>query len=402
MNRMVGVVIVFVLTVAFGCAEAGTNPNQDSLAMSGTGGGVAGFGETAGIGEQPASTGGIGGIANTGGATNTGGSISTGGMILSGGTGGGIPQTDSSVPDSGFPPTGGSGGIGGSGGLSGSGGIGGSDDVDGGIHGLEVTGGTGGTAPVAEPCSGGIPLDGDCCEDRNCICRDEPPALFAGQGGPYRTASVPILTGTLFYPTTGDPPFAAIAITPGFLNSGPEMNGWGTFYASWGFVTVVTAQIAIDFPPGRGANMLNSIEEIKAMNEDSSSPLFGMLAGRFGTSGYSMGGGGTTIASVTDPTLCSSVGLAAWGDVQGMTVPTLFLCGNADTVAGCSPPFVATGTPSMLVTISGYTHFNWFGPTQISGYYALAWQKVYLEGDERWKSLIPEQILGVAAIDPHL
>ncbi|MND03530.1 hypothetical protein D3C83_233910 [compost metagenome] len=46
----------------------------------------------------------------------------------------------------------------------------------------------------------------------------------------------------------------------------------------------------------------------------------------------------------------------------------------------------------MMFTIPGVTHFNWFGPGDAgggaSGARALAFQKVYLEGDERWKPLL--------------
>jgi hypothetical protein len=42
--------------------------------------------------------------------------------------------------------------------------------------------------------------------------------------------------------------------------------------------------------------------------------------------------------------------------------------------------------------VPGATHFNWFMPTDAgggtAGKYALAFQKVYLEGDTRWKSLL--------------
>jgi len=41
---------------------------------------------------------------------------------------------------------------------------------------------------------------------------------------------------------------------------------------------------------------------------------------------------------------------------------------------------------------SGATHFNWFGPEDagrgVSGQYALAFQKVFLEGDERWRPIL--------------
>ena len=54
------------------------------------------------------------------------------------------------------------------------------------------------------------------------------------------------------------------------------------------------------------------IDAIASENTKSGSPLNGKLAGRYGTSGYSMGGGGTTLASVSEPTLRSSLGLAPW------------------------------------------------------------------------------------------
>jgi hypothetical protein len=124
----------------------------------------------------------------------------------------------------------------------------------------------------------------------------------------------------------------------------------------------------------------------------------GKMSNRYGTSGYSMGGGGTTIASGQDATLRTSIGLAAWGGQgTGVQVPTLLLCGSSDTVAACSMSqsvytAIPSSTPKMMVTISGATHFNWFGPRDagggVSGETALAFQKVYLEGDERWKPLL--------------
>jgi hypothetical protein len=217
--------------------------------------------------------------------------------------------------------------------------------------------------------------------------------------GPYPTMSLRMQSGTAYYPA-GDakPPFAAVAICGGFLNSGPEMETWGPFYASYGIVTVITSTTGADLPDIRAQRLLGAIKELKMLNMGSSGPLAGKLAGRYGTSGYSMGGGGTTIASGQDPTLKTSVGLAAWGGVgEGVKVPTLLFCGDADTVAPCVMSDGVYGgipdsTPKMKIVVPGSTHFNWFGPTDtassMSGKYALAFQKVYLEGDERWKPLL--------------
>jgi hypothetical protein len=203
------------------------------------------------------------------------------------------------------------------------------------------------------------------------------------------------------YPTDAEPPFAGVSICPGFLNSGPEMAPWGPFYASHGIVTVVTNTIGSDIPQIRATKLLAAITQLKAENTRSGSPLNGKMAGRYGTSGYSMGGGGTTIATGQDKTLMTSVGLAAWGGVgTGVQTPTLLLCGTSDTVAPCSMSQtvytqMANGADKMMIQIPLATHFNWFGPADagggMSGKYALAFQKVYLEGDERWKPLLMQR-----------
>jgi pimeloyl-ACP methyl ester carboxylesterase len=216
--------------------------------------------------------------------------------------------------------------------------------------------------------------------------------------GPFETAEFAISTGTVHYPTDAEPPFAAVALCGGFLNTGPEMAPWGPFYASHGIVTIITTTTGADLPDLRATKLLASIDAIKAENTKSGSPLNGKLAGRYGTSGYSMGGGGTTIASATESTLRSSVGLAPWAPIgANVRVPTLLLCGASDGTAPCSMAedaytAIDASTPKMMVTIPGTAHLDWFGPTDagsgISGETALAFQKVFLEGDERWRPLL--------------
>ncbi len=112
-----------------------------------------------------------------------------------------------------------------------------------------------------------------------------------------------------------------------------------------------------------------------------------------------MGGGGTTIASSSDKTLRSSVGLAPWSPVgRGITTPTIHFCGDVDAIAPCSYAqssytAIASTTPKMMITISGCDHLLcWFSPElstdAIAGAYGLAFNKVYLEGDMRWKPLL--------------
>lgn len=239
---------------------------------------------------------------------------------------------------------------------------------------------------------------GECCDDGNCLCHGPAPTKLTAEAGPFKTANYTISTGTVHYPTDAEPPYAAVALCGGFTNSGPEMADWGPMYASHGIVTVITTTGPLDDPGTRAMKLLATIAELKKENDKSGGQLQGKLAGRYGTSGYSMGGGGTTMASGDDPTLKTSIGLAAWGGTgQKVKVPTLLLCGSSDTVAPCnmsSPVYsaIAEPTPKMMIEIPNTTHFNWFGPLDAgmgtSGKYALAFQKVYLEGDERWKPLL--------------
>ena len=288
--------------------------------------------------------------------------------------------------DAGFGGVGGgSGGSLGVGGSSGDGAGGSSGDGAGGTAGV---GGVGGS-------SGG----GNCCPDGNCLCHGDPPSNLSYKNGPFKTATFTISTGTVYYPTDAEPPFAGIALCGGFLNTGPEMAGWGPFYASYGLVTVITTTTGADLPDVRATKLVASINALKQENTKSGSKLEGKLSDRFGTSGYSMGGGGTTIASTNAPTMKSSVGLAPWGPVgAGIKVPTLLFCATGDVVAACnlangSYTQIPNDTPKMMITITGGDHLSsWFGPRDggggVSGMYAVAFQKVFLEGDTRWKSLL--------------
>jgi len=295
---------------------------------------------------------------------------------------------------------------GGSGGMGASNGSGGGpfDGAAGGaIEGMAGAGG--GPGDPREPGDSGGPggpgdpvLQGSCCADGDCLCHGPDPSALTSSDGPFQTSTYDIGSGKVFYPTDAEPPFAAIAICPGFTNSGPEMEPWGPFYASHGIVLVAVDTLGSDAPAVRATKLLAAIDELQGENQNSGSPLFGNLSGRYGTSGYSMGGGGTTIASGTEPTLMTSVGLAAWGpETSGVQVPTLLLCGTSDGTAPCSTSQRAygglpDGTPKMMISISGASHFSWFSPTGAgggtSGEYALAFQKVFLEGDERWRSLL--------------
>jgi hypothetical protein len=249
---------------------------------------------------------------------------------------------------------------------------------------------------------------GECCDDGKCICRAAPPSSASNMRGPYQTMSFNVAgTGCVYYPTNADAPFAAVSISDGFGGTGgcgrTQTDGWGPLYASWGIVTMIVNTGSGDQPNARGRALIKGIEAFKAENMRSGSPLMGKMAGRYGTSGFSMGGGGTSYASVTDKTLLTSVAIMPWQPVRsGVTVPTLIICGSSDGIASCAshgnPLYsgIQGMTPKMKVTVqSGHVGQPTAGSGR-SGAAGLAFQKVYLEGDTRWKPLL-QGIMGEKA-----
>jgi hypothetical protein len=241
---------------------------------------------------------------------------------------------------------------------------------------------------------------GACCSDGNCLCHGDPPSSPTSSDGPYSTDSYSTSAGCIYYPTNGNPPYSAVAVSDGFLGSGGcssfQTGGWGDFYASWGIVTMIISTGSSDQPSTRGRKLNDGIEAFKAENEDSGSPLFGLLAGRYGTSGFSMGGGGTTYAANDDSSLLTSVAIMPWGPDSGSstTVPSLVICGSSDSTARCSShgtPFysaVPSSTPKMRVTVSSGHAGQPSSGGGASGEAGLAWQKVFLDNDERWIAVL--------------
>jgi len=233
---------------------------------------------------------------------------------------------------------------------------------------------------------GGIPQHGD------------PPLFLRDTPGPYFVESYSIDTGIVFYPTNAQAPFAGLALCGGFLNNGDEMFAWGDFYASWGIVTVITWTGIFDLPDARAGELNDAVNELRGENSSPVSPLYQKMSNRYGTSGYSMGGGGTTIAAAADSSQFVSIGMAPWAP-SGLfnSVPTLMMCGDADVVADCSDAEGAYNemsdlVPKMWVMLTGGVgHLDWFGPDAafgMGGAYGLAFAKLFLEGDTRWKATL--------------
>jgi hypothetical protein len=244
------------------------------------------------------------------------------------------------------------------------------------------------------------PPPGSCCSDGNCLCRGEAPAALSGATGPYTPTHYDLTgVGCMYYPSDAQPPFAAVAIADGFGGSGGcdsvQIGEWGPLYASHGIAAMIVDTGSGAQPNARGDALIQSIAALKAENERKDSPLFGKLAGRYGTSGFSMGGGGSSFASKTDATLLSSVAIMPWGAADGGSqVPTLIVCGATDAIEPCSTygtkayASIDASLPKMRVTITSDSNGQPSADNGNSGAYALAFQKVFLEGDQRWRPLL--------------
>jgi hypothetical protein len=323
-----------------------------------------------------------------------------GSPITAGGLGGSLTPPPVGAGAIAPPPSGGSSGGSGTAGtppVAGGGGAGASGAGAGGA-------GMGGTTPEPDAgmmmTDGGMMGAGDCCPDGDCLCHGEPPATLdaAGDEGPFMTDSYDLRSaGCIYFPTNAEPPFAAVAISDGAGGVGgcgrSQTSGWGPLYASWGIVAMIIHTTGGDSPTARGTKLSRAIEAYKMENMNSGSMLFGKLSGRYGTSGFSMGGGGTTYAAQDDATLRTNVSLMAWQPARsGITVPSLFIFGSGDGLAGTmgmsSYRGIADTVPKMAVTVSAGHSGQPSAGSGDAGAAGVAFQKVFLEGDTRWRPLL--------------
>ena len=237
--------------------------------------------------------------------------------------------------------------------------------------------------------------------------------------GPYSVATLdegdgirngPDYSGaTIYYPTDGIPPYASIAIVPGFTAGPSSVEAWGPFYASHGIVTIIIGTNSpLDFPEARAYALLDALETIKQENTRPTSPLVGDLnLEQLAVSGWSMGGGGAQRAAVLDPTIAGVVALCPWlpnPDFDHNSAVLIF-SGQDDTVA---PPslhadlhYEATpaSTDKLLFEIENGDHSVANTPTggaNAVGKIALSWLKLYVEKNDCYCPLLTDNLL----VDP--
>jgi dienelactone hydrolase len=261
--------------------------------------------------------------------------------------------------------------------------------------------------------------DTSCCSDGDCVCRGgDPTTNTVNNNGPYRVASYSrgfpggwnFGGATVYYPTDAPGPLSGVVMCPGYTATQSSIADWGPFFASHGIVLVTIDTVTVfDQVAQRAEGLLDALDSLKGENTRRGSPLQGKLSQeRFGLAGWSMGGGGTWIATRDHPELKSAVTLAGHNATAGgalvsvgSRVPTLMLNGATDvTILGglgqseASYNAIPSSTPKLLYVMALDGHFSWGTPTtnfDAAGRYVLAWEKLFLEGDQRYKKFLLER-----------
>ncbi|RMA56742.1 poly(ethylene terephthalate) hydrolase family protein [Ulvibacter antarcticus] len=211
---------------------------------------------------------------------------------------------------------------------------------------------------------------------------------------------------TIYYPTNATPPFASIAIVPGFTALPSSVEEWGPFYASHGIVTIIIGTNSIyDFPEARAIALIDALETIKQENSRATSPLEGALnLDQLAVSGWSMGGGGAQRAAVLDNTIAGVVALCPYLTNPQLThqSPVLIFSGENDNVA---PPsqhadihydITPITTDKLLFEIANGNHSVANTPNGGGGSVgkiALTWLKLYVEENDCYCPLLTDELL---------
>lgn len=210
---------------------------------------------------------------------------------------------------------------------------------------------------------------------------------------------------TVYYPADTPTPIGGVAISPGWTELQRHIEWWGPRLASHGYAVLIldTNDRRQDQPEERAEALIAAVRILRGENDRAGSPLRGRIdVGKMAIMGHSMGGGGTLIAANEYPDeIQAAIPFTPWqpdGDFSQITVPTLVMAGSADRVAEVAdhawPHFLSIpeSTTKVFMEIDGGSHY--IGDTtrgddlETIGRYGIAWLKLYLDGDERYRGFI--------------
>jgi dienelactone hydrolase len=233
----------------------------------------------------------------------------------------------------------------------------------------------------------------------------DPTDASIAANGPF-TVTTSTVTGsgfggaTVFAPTAAGT-YALVAFCPGFTASQSSVQVMGRRLASHGFVVAtLDTNSRFDQPPSRATQLIATLNRVATVN-----PGGKVDTTRRAVTGHSMGGGGTLIASLNNPSLKAGVSLAPYStsvtNFGNMRVPSQISVGSADTVARPgthSIPFynsIPNTTPKLLAVIRGEDHgFPQENPAdQPSSKYQIAWMKRFADNDTRYSQFLDTDAL---------
>jgi predicted dienelactone hydrolase len=201
-----------------------------------------------------------------------------------------------------------------------------------------------------------------------------------------RSAATGFGGGTIYYPD-GNGPFAAVAMSPGFLGNQSNLAWLGEELAAQGFVAFsIDTNTIFDQPGSRGGQLLAALDHLTEK-----STISGKVdADRLGVIGHSMGGGGALEAAKSRPSLKAAIPLAPWNldkTWPEVTTPTLVIGAENDYIAPVAThaePFHA-GLPGALdkayLELNGAGHMAPARSNSAIATYGTAWLKRFLNGD---------------------
>ena len=213
-------------------------------------------------------------------------------------------------------------------------------------------------------------------------------------------------SATIYYPVNANPPFASIAIVPGFNSLPFTVEQWGPFYASHGIVTIIIGTNSLfNFPEARALALLDALDTIRAENSRINSPLEGALnLNQLAVSGWSMGGGGAQRAAVLDDRISGVIALCPYLLNANLNHESslLIFSGENDPTAppGIHADIHYDSTPNetnkLLFEIDNGNHSVANSPNGgngIIGKIALTWLKLYVEQNDCYCPLLTENLL---------
>lgn len=208
---------------------------------------------------------------------------------------------------------------------------------------------------------------------------------------------------TIYYPLDITGLIGAVAISPGFTERQRHINWWGPRLASHGYaVLVLDTNEPRDSPALRGDALIAAVRLLKAEHTRAGSPLNGHIdVNKMAIMGHSMGGGGALFAAnAYSAEIHAAIPFTPWqpeGDFAGITVPTLVIAGANDRIAPVAahawPHYqsIPKSTTRVYLEVAGGDHFianSGATDNAMLGRYAIAWLKLYLDEDERYREFI--------------